>query len=216
MRFRREVGGLPLAGGTLAVGLVDGRVGYASSTLGGRGALEGTRRLSGQEAWRAAARNAGVDAGAVSVRGARAGFGQLRVGGLEPLQQVREVAVATGDGFRRAFEANVVDNGREPSAWTMLVDAETGAVLRRVDRLDSAADQPNWQYFTNNPPLDGSGADRRIIGCFPSGSAPAAPCTFDQRRTDEATPQRVGHDRRRSRRRRRPPTATTPTPGSRR
>ena len=186
--FRREVGGLRVAGGTLAVGLVDGRVGYASSSLGAGGALEGTRRLTGQEAWRAAARSAGVDAGAVSVRGARAGFGQLRVSGLEQLQQVREVAAATGDGYRRAFEANVVDNGRVPSAWTMLVDAETGAVLRRVDRLDSAADQPNWAYFTNNPPLSGSGTDRRIIGCFPSGTAPAAPCSFDQRRSEAATP----------------------------
>ena len=36
--FRREVGGLPVAGGgTLAVGIVRGRVGYASSSLGGRG-----------------------------------------------------------------------------------------------------------------------------------------------------------------------------------
>ena len=81
VRFRREAGGLPVAAGTLAVGIVDGRVGYASSTLGAAGALQGTRRLTGQEAWRAAALNAGVDAGAVSVHGARAGFGSCASAG---------------------------------------------------------------------------------------------------------------------------------------
>ena len=57
-------------------------------------------------------------------------------------------------------------------AYTVLVDAESGAVLRRVNRLDEAADQPNWKYFTNNPPLSGGDTDRRIVGCFPAG-APA-------------------------------------------
>ncbi len=190
---RQRFGGLePVAGGLLAVTVRDGDVAYASASLGGGGSLAGERRLTGQEAWLRAARSAGVDTApdAISVSGSRAGFGQLRVRGLTELQQVREVAVPVpGDGARRAFEANVVDNGRVPRAYTVLVDAETGAVLRRVDRLESAADQPNWRYFTNNPPQSGSGADRRIVGCFPAGAAPAAPCTFDERMTDAATPQ---------------------------
>ena len=191
--FRQRFGGLPaVAGGLLAVTVRDGRVAYASASLGGGGELAGERRLTAQEAWLRAADAAGVraSAGGISVRGSRAGFGQLGVRGLTELQQVREVAVPLpGGGARRAFEANVVDNGRVPLAWTVLVDAETGAVLRRVDRLDSAADQPNWRYFTNNPPQSGAGTDRRIVGCFPAGATPAAPCTFDERQTSAATPQ---------------------------
>ena len=118
--FEQRFGDLPTAGsGLVSVGVVGGKVAYASSSLGGSGALQGERRLTAQDAWLTAARNAGVeaDAGDIGVAPSRAGFGQLRVAGLTELQQVREVAVPTPrNGVRRAFEANVVDNGREPLA----------------------------------------------------------------------------------------------------
>ena len=191
--FRQRFGGLPtVAGGLLAVTVRDGRVAYASASLGGGGALAGERRLTAQEAWLRAADAAGVraSAGGISVRGSRAGFGQLGVRGLTELQQVREVAVPLpGGGARRAFEANVVDNGRVPLAWTVYVDAKTGEVLRRVDRLDEAADQPNWRYFSRvPPPVDGSNTDRRAVGRFPAGALPAVPCTVDERSTVVAAP----------------------------
>jgi extracellular elastinolytic metalloproteinase len=190
--FRQRFGGLRAAAdGLAAVGVFEGKVAYVSSSLTGSGTLEGAQRLTAQEAWLAAARDVGIDKrlSQLAIRDSRAGFGQLQVDGLAPLQQVREVAVPTPrDGVRRAFEANVVDNGPVPEAWTVLVDAETGAVLLRDDRLESAADQPNWRYFENIPPLDGADTDRRIVGCFPAGDAAAAPCTFDERQTEAATP----------------------------
>ena len=45
----------------------------------------------------------------------------------------------------------------------------------------AAADQPNWRYFPNVPPLDGSDTDRRVVGCFPAGTSTAVPCTVDER-----------------------------------
>ena len=189
--FAQRFGDLAAAGGgLLTVGVTGGRVAYASSSVAAPGALAGERRLSAQDAWLRAAASAGVEkaVGDLSVASTLAGFGQLKVKGLSELQQVREVAVPTAGGARRGFEVNVVDNGEQPLAWTMLVDAESGTVLRRASRLDSAADQPNFQYFKNNPPLDGSGTDRRIVGCFPGSGGMAAPCTFDERQSDAATP----------------------------
>ena len=191
--FRQRFGGLPATGaGSVVVGVRGGDVAYAAASLGAPSALRGEARLTPQEAWAKAAHSVGERAAAadVSVRGVRGGFGRLEVRGLRAEQQVRQVAVPTPrDGVRRAFEANVVDNGSEPSAYTVLVDAESGAVLRRVNRLDNLADEPRWKYFTNNPPVDGSGTDRRVLACLPlDDAAPQAGCEFDERATDAATP----------------------------
>jgi len=186
--LRQSFGGLPaVAGGLVSVGVVDGKVAHASSSLARGAGLTGERRLLAQDAWRKAAASVGrgVPAGGIRRLGRQSGFGTLAVRELGAEQQVREAALAMpSGGARRVFEANVVDNGSEPLAFTVYVDAETGEVLRRVNRLENAADQPNWKYFTNNPPLSGAGTDRRIVGCFPVGASPAGPCTFDERMGD--------------------------------
>ena len=191
VRFRRTYAGLPaVTGDSLVVAVRDGRVVFASSgALPPDAALRGEERLLADDAWRRAAAAVGRDvpARAIRGRGHAGGFATLGVRGFDVAQQVRRVAFPTRErGVRRAYEANVVDVG-SGFAWTVTVDAETGAILRRDERVDHAADQPNWQFFASHPPLAG-GADRRIVGCFPAGAVPAAPCTFDLRTTGAATP----------------------------
>ena len=187
--LRQRFGGLPaVAGGLVSVGVVDGKVAHASSSLARGSGLAGDDRLLAQDAWQKAAASVGRAVPDARVRslGRQGAFGTLGVRSLGAEQQVRLAALPMpGGGARRVYEANVVDNGREPLAFTVYVDAETGSILRRVNRLENAADQPNWKYFTNNPPLDPpadpADTDRRIVGCFPSGATPATPCTFDER-----------------------------------
>jgi extracellular elastinolytic metalloproteinase len=44
------------------------------------------------------------------------------------------------------------------------------------------ADEPRWRYFKNIPFLDGSGGDRRVVGCFPIG-VPQSGCEVNERTT---------------------------------
>jgi hypothetical protein len=193
--LRQRFGGLPaVADGSISVGVEGGKVAYASATLGGDAVLSGDVRMTAQEAWLRAAASVGrsIPAGGIRPLGEENSFDTLEVPGLAVAQHVRLVALPTPrDGVRRAYEANVVDTEGEPIAYTVFVDAETGEILRRVDRLDHVADEPRWKYFTNHPPLDSSDdTDRRILGCFPeSATAPLqAGCQFDERSTAAAAP----------------------------
>ena len=180
----------------------------------GAGRSRARARLSGQEAWRAAARNAGVDAGACPC----AARGRLRPaarGGLAPLQQVREVAVATGGGFRRAFEANVVDNGRVPRPGRCsstprpapCCAASTGSTRPQTSRTGSTS--RTTRRSTARAPTAGSSAASR------PAARPRPPA-----RSTSAAPRRppagVGHGRADPDADRDHQTATTPTPGCRR
>ena len=189
------------AAGCSSVGIVGGRVAYASGSLGGAGAAAAARsgsaaRMPGCARRATSACRAGARRRRVS---SRAGFGQLRVRGLPTLQQVREVAVPTPrDGVRRAYEVNVVDNGRAPAAWTVLVDAETGAVLRRVDRLGTPPPTHRTSPTSRTTRRwTARASDRRIVGCFPAAAAPPAGCTFDERMAGRRHAGAVGHARRR-------------------
>lgn len=193
VRLRRTVEGLPVtAGGSAVVAVDDERVIFSSGDPVPVGAtLRGEERLLADEAWRRAAAAVGraVTTDAVIGRGHANGFATLGVRGFDVAQQVRRVAALTRAGdARRAFEVNVVDTQPETLAWTVLVDAESGAILRRDERVDHAADQPNWQFFASHPRLDGASVDRRVVGCFPGGPAASAPCTFDLRTTAVAAP----------------------------
>jgi len=190
--FQQSFDGVPVVGGGLvSVGLTDGRVAHASSSLSRGDTLAGEQRLLAQDAWRKAAASVGRGVGAERVRslGRRGAFGRLGVDALDAEQQVRVAALPMpGGGARRVYEANVVDTGREPLAFTVYVDADTGQVLRRVNRLENLADEPRWKYFKNNPPLSGAGTDRRIVGCFPAAATPQPGCDFDERMGGFNTP----------------------------
>ena len=189
--LRQQFGDLPVVGGgMIVVGVSGSNVASAASTLTQSPGLAGEPSLAAAEAWQIAARGAGVEVPEAKLDGigSSGGFKRFDAASLEAEQQVRLAALPMpGAAARRVWEVNVVDNGPVPVAFTAYVDSHTGEVIRRVNRLDEAADQPNWKYFQNIPPLDGSGADRRVVGCFPD-TAPVAPCTVDERTTEAAAP----------------------------
>ena len=187
----QRFGGLPVVeGGLASVGVVNGKVAHASSTLVPPGGLSGEPRLLAQEAWRRAAAASGNSGARLDRFGHRSGYGTFEAGGLAAEQRVRLVALPlAGGGARRAYEANVVDLTGEPVAYTAYVDAENGQILRRVNRLDNASDEPRWKYFRNVPPIDGADTpDRRVVGCFPdaAGAQLQFGCDIDERTANPA------------------------------
>ena len=148
--LRQRFGDLPAGvDGLLSLGIVDGAVVYATSSLARDSVAPAAATLSEAEAVSAAADDAGISA--------------------EALERVTEVAVPTpADGVRRAFQVVLIDNTAEhPEAVTSYVDARTGAVLVREDLVDHADDDnPTWEVFPANPPLDYSSTDTRETWCW--------------------------------------------------
>jgi extracellular elastinolytic metalloproteinase len=123
--FRQRFGTLsPALGSMVTVGVADGEVAYASSSITPTDAAPPAAALSPLEGWLAAARDvgrSGVDVTAVDVRtdpaaqavdgvAAAVPWTRLDVPGFAQEQQVRLRALALADGsVRPVFEANVVD-----------------------------------------------------------------------------------------------------------
>ncbi len=68
--------------GLIAVGVLDGKVAYVSSSAAGDGTLTGAVKLSATDAWAAGARNVGVAGGAVGATSRRDGWTYFDVAGL--------------------------------------------------------------------------------------------------------------------------------------
>ncbi len=145
--LRQTFGGLPATqDGLITVGVVGGKVAYVSSSAAGDGSDPAPATLSPQDAWAAAASDAGLaqDAGDVvdSTVQQRSGWTRLRVAGIDQLQRVRLTAFPTyTQGVKPAYETLVVDTtGAWPIAYKDFVDARTGAILLRQNAVDSATD----------------------------------------------------------------------------
>jgi hypothetical protein len=167
--FRQRFGGLPARlGGLVAVGVVDGKVAYVSSSLTGDESLAGAATVSAQAAYVKAARNVGrgVTASAISnVRRDRA-WTVMDVAGFEEPQRARLVAVPTPtNGVRAAWETLVLD-ADAAFAFSHFVDARTGELLARESIVDYLADNPTWSVFPNTPSMDYSSADTRELWCW--------------------------------------------------
>ncbi len=141
--LRQRFGDLPAAvDGMVTVGVVGGRVAYASSSLAPTTAAPQAASLSAVDAWLEAAENVGrtVAGGAVTdvVTDADTGWTTFTVAGFAQQQQARLRALPAPDGTVRAvFEVNVVDvAGGAALAYTSFVDASTGAVLVRHSQVD--------------------------------------------------------------------------------
>lgn len=203
--FRQVFDGRPAAlDGLLTVGMdPQGRVGWASASTTADARVTNTVTLSMVDAYLAAARDARIEIDRDDVElletltplGARV----LRRAGVQDQQTVRLVAVPTPrDGVRLAFEAVVLrsltDGVEHPHAYLSMVDAQTGEVLHRSNRLQhlsadgehSAADAaepgagsvPYWAVFPNFPNLPLPGVvtpDNREFWCFVDG----ADCAVD-------------------------------------
>ncbi|MES2885730.1 MAG: M36 family metallopeptidase [Pseudomonadota bacterium] len=166
MLFRQRFGGLPSAvDGLITVGVVDGKVYYVSSSSAGDQPLPGAATLSPREAWSRAAANLGRRVPATAVqqvldRTATLGWHMLDVQGFAQPQRTRLVALPMpAGGVRQAYETIVLDvHASNVLAFVSFVDAETGAILKRENRVD-------WQAAGNNTtPFQGAFADAASCG----------------------------------------------------
>jgi hypothetical protein len=138
--FRQRFGGLPSAqDGMITVGLVDGQVAYVSSSAVGSQPAPAAATLSAAQAWLAAAANVGRVLSLVDLGLPRqeSGWTLFTVPGFAQPQRARLVAFPTPtQGVKAAFETIVLDvKGGQAQAYTAFVDARTGQVLFRQNRV---------------------------------------------------------------------------------
>lgn len=142
--FRQRFGSLtPALGSLVTVGVANGQIAYVSSSITKTTGSPAAPQLSPLEGWLEAAANVGraVPGGQVGdiVTSVAGGFTQLDVPGFAQKQQARLRALALADGsVRPVVEANVVDvAGGATLAYTVLVDAVSGKVLVRHNKVDN-------------------------------------------------------------------------------
>ena len=150
--FRQDFGGpAPALGSMVTVGVGDGAVQYVSSSLvrtsatsvPGRDALPHRRLAEGGQPTSAATSPLGSLAKVTE----SLGWTRFKVAGFAQEQQVRLRSLAYADGtVRPVFEANVVDvKGGAATAYTLLVDAVSGKVLVRQNKVDESNDAFQFQ-----------------------------------------------------------------------
>lgn len=144
--FQQRFDGLePSLGGLVTVGVkADGSVVWTSSSLTGDTALRGGQDVSALQALQAAAQDVGLDLGALSPVAGEGRYATFTSDVSPDVQRARPVAVPTPtDGVRRAWEVTLldttIDEHGNPSAFVSFVDAETGQVLQRTNKLEHVA-----------------------------------------------------------------------------
>jgi len=166
--LRQRFGGLAAAaGGTAAIGVVDGKVAYVTSSLVGSTAAPRAPLLSLERAVSIAGANIGrrIDRGDVTSTRRVDGWTRLSVRGFAEELSARLVAVPTPlHGIRAAYQTFLVDTAAA-LAFTHFVDARTGDVLIRLNEVDHAG-EPKWDLFPAYPALNYSSADTRETWCW--------------------------------------------------
>ncbi|WP_459973046.1 M36 family metallopeptidase [Nocardioides pyridinolyticus] len=148
--FRQTFGDLDAGqDGLLTVGVQrDGRIAYVTSSVTGDDEVSGDRALSAVDALTAAAEDVHLDLGAlteVDVPGSP--WTTFESASIGDLQRARLMALPTPkNGVRLAWEATLLasehtdeDGHGHPAAYISFVDAETGKVLVRDNRVDHIA-----------------------------------------------------------------------------
>ncbi|HSE08541.1 MAG TPA: M36 family metallopeptidase [Nocardioidaceae bacterium] len=140
--FRQTFGDLsPALGSMVTVGVANGRIVYVSSSLTRTTATPEDAKLTPVQAWQIAAASVGRETPLNAVdEVAKNGWTRLEVAGFAQEQQVRLRALALADGtVRPVFETNVIDSrGGKALAYTLMVDAVTGKVLHRENKVEHA------------------------------------------------------------------------------
>jgi uncharacterized repeat protein (TIGR01451 family) len=184
--FRQRYGNL-VAGndGLIIVGLKGGKVAYASSSASGSRPAPAAAILTPTAAWLKAAASLGrtTTAGAISnvrVDGSWTVFSAngfatpkaaIKSGGnIDQRSRLVAVPMYQSNGIRAAYETIVLDtSGAEPFAYTVFVDARTGDVLLRFNRVDHLEQDhpheaattvnyaPTFGQFAGNVPLSPPG-----------------------------------------------------------
>ncbi|MEJ7794222.1 MAG: M36 family metallopeptidase [Nocardioides sp.] len=151
--FRQTFGDL-LAGndGLLTVGVQrDGRVAYVASSVTGDEEVSGSQTLGATSALQAAAENVELDLGELSPVEVPGPWTTFESTLTTDVQRARLMAVPTPtDGARLAWETTLLFSDHtdeaghgEPAAYISFVDAETGEVLLRDNRVDHLAEVMN-------------------------------------------------------------------------
>ena len=149
--FRQDFGGpAPALDSMVTVGVGNGAIQYVSSSLVRTTASSvPAATLSPTAAWVKAAASIGRDVslGSLSKVTDKLGWSRFTVPGFAQEQQVRLRSLAYADGtVRPAFEANVVDvKGGAATAYTVLVDAISGKILVRQNKVDESSDAYQFQ-----------------------------------------------------------------------
>lgn len=141
--FRQRFGAYtPTLDGQINVSITNGNVFHVWSSAMGDGTLTGQPALSPIQAWLAAATNVNLSVPVSSIVGstvdASNNWTLLDVTGFKQQQQVRLTALPTPGGIARlAYEVNVVNvNAHISTAYTIFVDAQSGSILHRTNRVN--------------------------------------------------------------------------------
>jgi extracellular elastinolytic metalloproteinase len=145
--FRQRFGSLtPAIASMVTVGVSGRTIAYASSSITRTTGTPAAAQLTPLQGWLKAAADVGraVPSGQLDdiVESASGGWTRLRVPGFAQEQLVRLRALAMADGsVRPVFESNVVDAaGASVLGYTSMVDAVTGKVLHRQNKVDNSSD----------------------------------------------------------------------------
>ena len=161
--FRQRYGNLIAAqDGLIVVAIVGGKVTYASSSASGSMAAPPAATLSATQAWLKAAAHTGVaNVGAISNIRTDGDWTVFAVNGLGTPQhakgssvdqRARLVGVPTfQNGVRAAYETIVLDTSATPAiAYAVFVDARSGAILMRYNRVDHLDHESHQEVATTH------------------------------------------------------------------
>ena len=170
--FRQRFGDLPAApDGFITLGIAGGKLAYVSSSAAPVTEMPGPARISAVDAFRAAAADVDreVPADAISKVRSEKEWTVFDVSVLsEPGRaRLRAMPLPAG-GVRTVYETLLMDNDHRrghPEAYVHFVDAATGQVMRRENRLHFA-EAPMWKVFPASPPLSYSSKDTRQLWCW--------------------------------------------------
>ena len=145
--FRQVFGGLPAAlDSMVTVGVANGDIAYASSSLAKTSATPPAAQLSPQAAWLKAATNVGRGVSASNISqidlSKKAGWTVLSVPGFAQDQRARLRSLAMTDGsVRPVFETSVTDVAQGSAfSYKVIVDAVNGNVLWRQNQVENNND----------------------------------------------------------------------------
>jgi extracellular elastinolytic metalloproteinase len=171
--LRQRFGGLAAGlDGLLVVGVVNGNVAFASSSLSRDTGLSAPASISPEGALRTAAADVGVELGDLAAAGRQNGWALFDSSSVSDVQRARLVAVPTPtNGVRPAWEVIVSGQSGDVSVQSY-VDAASGALLARQNLIDYAVDDPAWLAFRAYPNLDYATTDTRQAWCW----TPAVGC----------------------------------------
>jgi hypothetical protein len=172
--------------GLIAVGVVDGKVAFASSSLSKETALSGTAIVPLEDAVRAAAGDVGVTLGDLTPAGQENGWTLLQASAVGDLQRARLVAVPTPEnGVRPAWEV-LISNPADEVSVQSYIDATDGSLLERENLIDYLANDPTWKAFRAYPNIDYSSTDTRELWCWTATAGcalalqnPSSPLAWD-------------------------------------